>query len=74
MSPKRVFELEEMFKDCSTGLVYVSAFPDRPEFKKGDEAMLARLDLGTHTHAKDSFFYSSSSWIIIRESQTGLST
>ena len=34
MSPKRVFELKEMLKGCSSGLVFVSAFPDISEFKK----------------------------------------
>lgn len=34
MSPKRVFELEEMLAACPAGLVYVSAFPDMTEFRK----------------------------------------
>lgn len=34
VSPKRIVELEEMLKNCSIGLVYVSAFPDIGEFKK----------------------------------------
>lgn len=34
VSPKRWFELEEAFKNCTVGLVYVTAFPDRPEFRK----------------------------------------
>ena len=34
VSPKRWIELEEAFKDCSVGLVYVTAFPDRAEFRK----------------------------------------
>lgn len=34
VSPKRVIELEELLKDCKTGKVYVSAFPDFAEFKK----------------------------------------
>ena len=34
MSPKRVVELEEFLKDCKTGKIYVSAFPDFSEFKK----------------------------------------
>ncbi len=34
MSPKRVFELEEMLKGCQMGCVYVSAFPDMAEFRK----------------------------------------
>jgi len=34
VSPKRWVELEEAFKDCSVGLVYVTAFPDRAEFRK----------------------------------------
>lgn len=34
VSPKRIVELEKMFKDCKVGKVYVSAFPDFKEFKK----------------------------------------
>ncbi|OFX55153.1 MAG: restriction endonuclease [Bacteroidetes bacterium GWB2_41_8] len=34
MSPKRVVELEEFLKNCSSGKIYVSAFPDFSEFKK----------------------------------------
>ena len=34
VSPKRIFELEELFKNCSVGKVYVTAFPDMSEFKK----------------------------------------
>lgn len=34
VSPKRWIELEEVFKDCTVGLVYVTAFPDRAEFQK----------------------------------------
>ena len=34
MSPKRVVELEEFLKDCKSGRIYVSAFPDFSEFKK----------------------------------------
>lgn len=34
MSPKRVFELEEMLKSGEVGPVYVSAFPDMAEFRK----------------------------------------
>jgi type II restriction enzyme len=34
MNPKRVFELEEMFKDSKCGKVFVSAFPDFAEFKQ----------------------------------------
>lgn len=34
VSPKRWVELEEAFKDCKVGLVYVTAFPDRAEFRK----------------------------------------
>lgn len=34
MSPKRVFELEEMLAACPVGLVYVSAFPDMTEFRR----------------------------------------
>lgn len=34
MSPKRVFELEAMFKSCSAGTIFVSAFPDMAEFRK----------------------------------------
>ena len=34
VSPKRWVELEETFKDCTVGLVYVTAFPNRAEFRK----------------------------------------
>jgi len=34
VSPKRWLELEEAFKGCKVGLVYVTAFPDRSEFRK----------------------------------------
>ena len=34
VSPKRWVELEEAFKDCTVGLVYVTAFLDRTEFRK----------------------------------------
>ena len=34
VSPKRWIELEEAFKDSTAGLVYVTAFPDRAEFRK----------------------------------------
>lgn len=34
VSPKRWVELEEAFRDCKVGLVYVTAFPDRAEFRK----------------------------------------
>lgn len=34
VSPKRWVELEQAFKDCKVGLVYVTAFPDRAEFRK----------------------------------------
>lgn len=34
VSPKRVVELQEMFSDCSAGLVFVTAFPDMTEFRK----------------------------------------
>jgi hypothetical protein len=34
VSPKRWVELEKAFKDCTVGLVYVTAFPDRAEFRK----------------------------------------
>jgi type II restriction enzyme len=34
MNPKRVFELQEMFKDSKCGKVFVSAFPDFAEFKR----------------------------------------
>lgn len=34
VSPKRWMELEEAFKDCNVGIVYVTAFPDRAEFRK----------------------------------------
>lgn len=34
VSPKRWIELEEAFKNCTVDLVYVTAFPDRAEFRK----------------------------------------
>ena len=34
MSPKRIIELEEFLKECKSGKIYVSAFPDFYEFKK----------------------------------------
>ncbi|WP_339137565.1 MAG: BsuBI/PstI family type II restriction endonuclease [Candidatus Electrothrix sp. GW3-4] len=34
VSPKRWFELEEAFKGCKVGMVYVTAFPDRAAFRK----------------------------------------
>lgn len=34
MTPKRLFELREMFSNCDCGLVFVSAFPDFTEFRK----------------------------------------
>jgi len=34
VSPERMLELEESLKDCRVGKVYVSAFPDKAEFKK----------------------------------------
>jgi hypothetical protein len=34
VSPKRVLELEDFLKDCKIGKVYVTAFPDKTEFRK----------------------------------------
>ncbi len=34
MSPKRVLELEDFLKNCKSGKIFVSAFPDFTEFKK----------------------------------------
>lgn len=34
VSPKRVIELEELLKDCKTGKIYVTAFPDFAELNK----------------------------------------
>lgn len=34
MTPKRVFELREMFQGCDSGLIFISAFPDFAEFRK----------------------------------------
>ncbi|MFZ0889559.1 MAG: BsuBI/PstI family type II restriction endonuclease [Candidatus Binataceae bacterium] len=34
MSHKRVLELEQMLPDCSTGLIYVSAFSEMGEFRR----------------------------------------
>jgi type II restriction enzyme len=33
MTPTRVMELTEMFRGCNCGLIFVSAFPDRSEFR-----------------------------------------
>lgn len=34
ISPKRWLDFEDAFKDCKANLVYVTAFPDRAEFRK----------------------------------------
>lgn len=34
MSPKRIVELQELLKHCTSGKVYVTAFPDLQTFKK----------------------------------------
>ncbi|MFZ1320982.1 MAG: BsuBI/PstI family type II restriction endonuclease [Ignavibacteria bacterium] len=34
MSPKRLIELEKLFEKCKCGKVYVTAFPNRAEFRK----------------------------------------
>ncbi|MCF8254885.1 MAG: restriction endonuclease [Bacteroidia bacterium] len=34
VSEKRMFEIEEVLKDCTAGRVYVTAFPDMKEFRK----------------------------------------
>lgn len=34
VSPKRWLELEDAFKGCKVGVVYVTAFPDRATFRK----------------------------------------
>jgi adenine-specific DNA-methyltransferase len=34
VSPKRWMELEDAFSSCTAGLVYVTAFPDRAEYRK----------------------------------------
>lgn len=34
ISPKRMLELEELLKNCKSGKIYVTAFPDMTEFKK----------------------------------------
>mgnify|MGYP001194380640 FL=1 len=34
MTPKRVFELKEMFARCPAGIIFVSAFPDFAQFRK----------------------------------------
>ncbi|MDH6309082.1 type II restriction enzyme [Dysgonomonas sp. PFB1-18] len=34
VSPKRVLEMEEFLSDCKIGKVYVTAFPDKAEFRK----------------------------------------
>ncbi|HAY34360.1 MAG TPA: BsuBI/PstI family type II restriction endonuclease [Ignavibacteria bacterium] len=34
ISPKRLYELEELLKDCNSAKIFVTAFPDFSEFKK----------------------------------------
>lgn len=34
VSPKRILEMEELLKDCRSGKIYVTAFPDFGEFRK----------------------------------------
>jgi type II restriction enzyme len=34
ISPKRLVELEQLFKNCKSGKIYVTAFPDLGEMKK----------------------------------------
>ena len=34
VSPKRIIELEDFMKECKIGKIYVTAFPNRTEFKK----------------------------------------
>ena len=34
MSPTRIVDLEDMLSGCSSGAIYVSAFPDFGEFRK----------------------------------------
>lgn len=34
ISPKRMLELEDFLKDCVVGKIYVTAFPDKTEFRK----------------------------------------
>lgn len=34
MNPKRIFELEEMLRECNAGKIYVTAFPNFTEFRK----------------------------------------
>lgn len=34
VSPKRIIEMEQLLKDCKSGKIYVTAFPDFNEFKK----------------------------------------
>lgn len=34
ISPKRYIELEQLLENCKSGKVYVTAFPDRTEFRK----------------------------------------
>jgi hypothetical protein len=34
MSPKRILELEDFLKDAKVGKIYVTAFPDKSEFRK----------------------------------------
>lgn len=39
MTPKRLFELQEMLKQCKLGKVYVSAFPNFHEYRQHTEAI-----------------------------------
>lgn len=39
MSPKRIFEIEEMTKDVTSGKIYVTAFPDIKTFKRFAEEL-----------------------------------
>jgi type II restriction enzyme len=34
VTPKRIIELENMFRECKAGKIYVSAFPDFKEFRR----------------------------------------
>jgi type II restriction enzyme len=45
VSPKRVEEFEEIFKDCRAGKIYVTAFPDFAEFKKHSDNIAGETEV-----------------------------
>lgn len=49
-SPKRKLELEEFFSQCSAGLIFVTAFPDRSTFKSFLEEIAYETEVWTADH------------------------